>query len=139
MEGKSLVSKILRRDDILKADDIVTESVEVREWGGVVKVRGLTGVERDDWEVSIVESRGRGNRKMNLQNMRARLVVRCVIDADGKRMFGDADAGALGAKSAAALSKLYDVAARLSGISSEDEEELAESFTSGDGAGSSST
>ena len=41
-------------------------------------------------------------------------------------MFTDADVVALGAKSAAALDRIYDVATRLSGITDEDVEEIAE-------------
>ena len=51
----------------------------------------------------------------NLANVRAKLCAWCVIDENGGRMFSDADVVALGAKSAAALDRIYEVASELSG------------------------
>lgn len=117
----------LSRDDILKAEDIVTEEIEVPEWGGTVTVRGLTGRERDEFEAGIMERRGR-RMIPNVANVRAKLVVRCCVDDEGNRLFKDADAEALGDKSAGATNRIYEVAARLSGMTDEDIEELVENF-----------
>lgn len=118
------MSKYLTRDAILKAQDLPVEEVEVSEWGGVVRVRGLTGAERDAFEQSIVEQRGK-NTRMNLRNIRAKLVALTVVDENGNRIFSDEDAEALGKKSAAALDRIFAVAQRLSGLRPEDVEELA--------------
>lgn len=116
---------MLSRDAILAADDLEKELVAVPEWGGDVWVRCMTGTERDEWEASVVQMDNKGqNPKADLRNIRAKLVVRCVIDEAGVRLFGEDDTVALGAKSAAALDRLYAVAARLSKISKEDEKEL---------------
>jgi len=116
--------KLLTRDAILQAEDLPTEDIEVEEWGGAVRVRALTGAERDAFEQSIVEQRGKSTR-MNLRNIRAKLVALTVVDADGKRLFSDKDAELLGKKSAAALDRVFEVAQRLSGLSPEDMEELS--------------
>ena len=50
-----------------------------------------------------------------MANARARLVVLCVIDAEGQRVFAAEDADLLGDKSAAAVNRIYEVAARLAG------------------------
>ena len=47
-----------------------------------------------------------------------------MVDAQGQRLFSEADVAALGKKSAAALGRVYDAAARLAGLSAEDVEEL---------------
>lgn len=120
----------LTRDVILQADDLLVEDVEVPEWGGVVRVRGLTGAERDDFEASVVEQRGKKTR-LNMQNFRAKLVVRAAINGDGQRLFSDKDAPLLGRKSAAALQRVFEVAQRLSGLSDEDVEELVGNFDEG--------
>lgn len=127
----------LTREAILAAKDIETEEVEVPEWGGSVLVRGLTGRERDEWEASMSERRGR-KFVPNLANIRAKLVCACVIDDDGKRLFNYGDVQELGEKSSAALDRVYGVAARLSGVSDQDLEELVENFDVTPGAGSSS-
>jgi hypothetical protein len=114
---------LLTKDAILSSDDLPKELVAVPEWGGEVYVRCLTAAERDDWEASVMHMEG-NKTKANLQNLRAKLVARTVCDEDGARMFEDKDVVALGAKSAAALDRLYTVAAKLSKISKNDEEEL---------------
>ncbi len=137
---------LLDRDSILKAEDLETEEVDVPEWGGAVLVRALSGTERDSYEASCMQERpvldargkpvkGRTEMVRTLANVRAKLVVRSIVDGDGKRLFTDADASALGEKSAAALDRVFEVAARLSRLSDEDIEELAgnsEAAQSGD-------
>ena len=128
---------ILSRDDILKADDLETEDVDVPEWGGVVRIRGLTGTQRDAFEASVVKMNGT-NKQYNLTNLRARFVALCVVDADGKRLFTDADVKQLGEKSATALERVWTAARKLSGMSEDDVEELAEGFADGQSDGSTS-
>lgn len=125
---------LLGRDAILQVVDVETVDVQVPEWGGAVRVRGLSGADRDRFEASIVEQRGRKMRT-NLQNVRARLVALSVIDEQGQRLFADSDVRALGEKSAAALERVFSVAQRLSGLSDGDVEELAENFPGGQSDG----
>jgi len=120
---------LLTRDEILQAQDLPTEQVHVPEWGGDVLVRALTGAERDRFEQSIVEQRGK-NTRMNLQNIRAKLVALTVVDEQGNRIFKDEDVKWLGNKSAAALDRIFEVAQRLSGLRDEDVEELAKNSES---------
>jgi hypothetical protein len=109
----------LDRDAILAMDDIKIVPVTVPEWKNeVVHVRGLTGVERDDFEAS-----NRRNGEQNLKNIRARFLVRCIVNENGTRMFADQDAAALGKKSSAAIDRLWDVATDLSGSSAKEQEE----------------
>lgn len=117
------MSHYLTRDAILGARDLPTEDVEVPEWGGTVRVRGLTGTERDAFEQSIARRKGK-NVELNLRNVRAKLVALSVVDEQGNRIFSEADVDALGQKSAAALDRIFRVAQRLSGLTDEDVEEL---------------
>jgi hypothetical protein len=75
---------------------------------------------------------------MDPANVRAKVVTRCVVGDDGNRLFTDSDVVALGGKSAAALERVYAVAARLSGLSDDDQEGMARDFALADGNGSSS-
>jgi hypothetical protein len=129
---------MLCRDTILSAADLPSEDLHVREWNGFVRVRTLSGAERDAFEAASVQSRGR-NREINLANLRARLAVLCIVDAEGQRVFTDADAAALGRKSAKALAEVYNVAARLNGLSAEDVEELAKNSASAPAGASASS
>lgn len=128
---------LLSRDAILGASDIPRETVAVPEWGGSVIVAGLTGTERDALEAAMLEQKGRDQR-VNLANFRAKLISRAVVDADGKRLFSDADAVALGRKSALALQRVFTVAQRLSGLAPDDVEELTAELK-GDPSASSGT
>lgn len=110
---------MLSKEQILAADDLKHEVVHVPEWGGDVHIRVMTGTERDRFEASV----GVGG-QMNLANIRARLLSLVVCDESGKRLFADADVEALGAKSGAALDRLFAAAQRLNGLSKQDIEEL---------------
>jgi len=115
---------MLSREDILNVTDIEIEEVEVPEWGGTVFVKGLTGTERDAYESSMIENRGK-NRAMNLENLRAKLAVMTICDQEGKRLFTERDVKKLGEKSASALQRVFKVAQRLSGLTEEDVDELS--------------
>ena len=109
--------KRLSRDEVLGASDLKSEDVEVPEWGGVLRLRSMTGVERDAFETSLfVEGEDGGERKLDSRNMRARLVAATAVDEAGKTLFTKEDVEALGRKNAAALDRLFSVAQRLSGI-----------------------
>ena len=129
----------LSKDDILKAAENTPEEVSVPEWGGTVLVRGMTGKERDAFEVSLMQPGRGGRREVNAVNVRAKVVARCVVDDDGNRMFTDAEAADLGDLPAAGLERLYAVAARLSGMSDGEQEELTRDFGLAGGDGSSSS
>jgi len=118
---------ILTKKDILEIKDIEIERVEVPEWGGDVFVKGMTGLERDTFEASIVQQRGKDAR-VNMVNIRAKLAAQTICDEGGVRLFTDKDIRLLGAKSANALQRVFDVAQRLSGITEGDVDELAENL-----------
>lgn len=129
----------LSADDILQLNDILIEAVDVPEWGGKVFVKGMTAAEADEYERRLVKVDDKGRTKLgNLTNITAHYLVQCIVDEDGKRMFKDSDAAALGRKSSAALSRLYRVARRLSGGTEEGTEAEAEGFGGAQGDDSSS-
>ena len=125
------MAELLTREQILGADDLPTETVEVPEWGGAVRVRGLTGAERDALESSMISQHGK-DVQIKLANLRAKLVVRSIVDVTGARVFSDdGDVMALGRKSALALQRVFEVAQRLSGLTAADVEELTKNSESG--------
>jgi hypothetical protein len=100
-----------------------------------VLVRALTGRERDKFDEAMVQEStsrsGRVSRRVRMQNVRARLCAMSIVDEKGDLLFSVDDVQALGDKSAAALQRVYDVAATLSGLSSADVEELLGNSSSG--------
>jgi hypothetical protein len=103
----------LTRAAILAADDLKREEVPVPEWGGSVFIGSMTGAQRDAWEQSLVPG---GKGRVDVTNVRAKLVAACAVDATGARLFEAGDAEALGQKSAAALERCAQVAQRLNGL-----------------------
>ena len=122
----------LTKKAILDSDDLDRRKVDVPEWGGTVWVRTLTGSERDQFEGSIIDTRGTDT-KLNYTNLRAKLCVLTITDEEGQRLFTDGDVGALGNKSAAALDRIFDVAQRLNGLRPQDIDELVKNSGSGPG------
>jgi hypothetical protein len=120
------MSNYLSADDILGADDLGYEDVEVPEWGGTVRVRGMNGTERDRFEAGFVgNDMKRLPKDKALEHYRARLAAACLVDADGKNLFrSTAEVKRLSEKSAEALQRVCDVAMRLSGLTEEDQDEL---------------
>ena len=118
------VIHLLSRQDILIAKDLKHEDIEVPEWGGLVRVRGLKGVERDEFESSIVVTNPDGTTRVESKAMRARLVSLTAIDDRGVRLFTAEDVVTLGQKSAAALERVFDVAMRLAGMSKDEVDKM---------------
>ena len=116
---------LLSRKNVLEAEDLVIEKVDLSEFkgyeGGFVYVRNLGGLARDKFEGSLV---GKDGKTPVYDNIRAKLVARTACDETGKRLFTDADIDILTMKSAAMLQKIFEVAQRLSGIGAKDIEEM---------------
>jgi hypothetical protein len=116
---------ILNREQFLSKRPLRTETVDVPELGegAQVIVSEMTARARDAYERSLVDLRGKTPRPM-LENVRAKLVARCVVDESGAPLFTEADVEAVGDTSAAAMDRLYAAAQRLNGMTKADEEEL---------------
>lgn len=110
----------LSRDAILGAVDIQTKEVFVPEWGDSVFIKGMTGAERDAFEAANREANG----QQKLSNVRARFLVRVIVNENGTRIFADQDAPALGKKSSDALNRLWEAANGVNGSSDEAQEEM---------------
>lgn len=115
---------LLTRDAILGASDIKTEDVKVPEWGGVVRVKGLTAAQRDVFESQAMTMRGK-DVSVNMAGIRALMASMAIIGDDGAPLFTKKDVDALGEKSGAALDRVFEAVTRLSGLSDDDVEELA--------------
>lgn len=126
---------MISKDRLKAIADIKSEEVVVPEWpnddGTPSKwtVRGLSTREGDSYEQGLIDAKRKGA-KLNMANMRARLVVKCVVNEDGSRYFTDADADWLGDKSASAMRRLHDVASRLCGMSQQDMEDIEKNLQS---------
>jgi hypothetical protein len=114
---------LLSKEQITAADDRQWEDVPVPEWGGTVRLVGMSGSERNAYQSSLVVLGPNGSvQRMNMTDQLAKLVAKCLVGEDGQRLFSDNEVKALGAKNGAVLERLGQVAQRLSGLRKEDVE-----------------
>ena len=105
------MSGLLSKAAILAAADLVHEDVIVPQWGGTVRVRMMTGIERDEFQAAIASEGG-----IPVGQFSAALLAATIIDEAGGRVFTLDDMAALQAKSAVALDAPAVVAMRLNGL-----------------------
>jgi hypothetical protein len=126
----------LGRDDILGADDIAYTDVDVSEWGGMVRIKPLTAMQRTRIQgdmAEIYQSKKGFNRlgKIHLQ-----MIAWCVVDEDGKPIFTPGDVDKLGNKSAAPIQRIRDKIMSISGMDDDATEEAEEDFDDTQGSDS---
>ncbi len=119
---------LLTRQEIISAEDFETKDIEVPEWGGTVRIKTISGTERDEFEASTVKMKN-GRSEQNMENFRARFLSLCIIDEDGKRLFPNkTDIQYLGRKSVKALQRVFNAAQELNSMTDEDVDGLTEDF-----------
>lgn len=114
---------MVSKETILQFKSKPTQTVDVPEWGGVIHVRVMSGAERDAYEDETYTLNGK-DVALNRRNARARLLVKCISDQDGNRLFTDSDAKTLGEQPADVLDKVYTVALKVNGFTKQDVEDL---------------
>lgn len=125
--------KVLTADQILSAEDSDLRPVQVPEWkdpktgADTIYLRTMSAKERDAWEADSIENRQKFEGKplrMQLQNMRARFLARCICDQNGKLLFNEKQIEKFGDKSSLVLSRLWNEASSMNGLNKEDVDEL---------------
>ena len=113
------------RDKIREKRDTREAIVHVPEWDCDILVRGLKARERDNFEDSLISDDGKGNRRVDRDNARARLAIETCYEPETKeRLFQPGDEAWLGEKTASAIERLFDTAQKLSGMTDGDIDEL---------------
>jgi hypothetical protein len=96
----------LTREQILAADDLRAEIVDVPEWGGEVRLVAL----------SFGAAAGMFKKEVEGVDPRLRLIAACVVDDDGAPIFSEEDLGELGSKNAEVIARLWKRAVELNGL-----------------------
>lgn len=132
---------LMTREQILAVQDIGFEDIDLSDipgWG-IVRVKDLSGAERDRLEASMVKQkrepkRGGGvtvRQEASLENIRARFCAACMVDEQFRLLFTEADLVALGGKSARALDRIFDRIKDRNGLNDDAVQELVENFDGG--------
>ena len=111
----------LTKEQIFAADDLKTKEVDVPEWGGKVKLRTMTGTERESYFRRLMKHRADEIPKDLFQT----LVVICAVDDNGKQLFTMDDLPELAKKNGAVLDRLTKAAGDLNGLSDNSIDELS--------------
>ena len=104
------MSKVLTKDQIIGANDLKIETLEIAEWGGSVCIRELSGEGRDVFENLLYGDKG------DLLNLRAKLCAMTICDEKGNMLFTAEDVAALGNKSGTVLDRIFKAAQVLNGL-----------------------
>jgi len=133
--GSIQMKKTLSKSDILGANDLKFEYVDCPEWGGRVRVRGAMAIERDEYDQSMtitkINDAGKAEVVDNFANAKARLVVKCIVDDNGNRLFSDSESTALGKKASTAIDRIYRRIQALSAMTKKAQEELEKNSETG--------
>jgi hypothetical protein len=87
-------------------------------------LRVMSGAERDAYEGGRIEVKGRDSFRLNHNNLRARFVVLVLGDRDGKRVFADEDAPAVGRLDGRELDRIFDAGMKLNRMDRAGDEDL---------------
>ena len=108
---------LLSKQQIHDADaSLPFEDVPVPQWGGEVRIVGLSGKEVTAFQTSRQKTGPDGKPFIDQTNIMADLVSRTMRDANNELVYTVAEIEQLGAKSGMALTNLFNVAQRLSGL-----------------------
>lgn len=117
-----LRSQVLEHVGEHKSD---VEPVPTPEWpdlDGQLGVAKMSAEEADAWEFSLFRE-VEGQLKRDMKNMRAKLVVRCLVGTEsGERVFGDGDAKQVGKLDSAVVQRVFEAARRHNGLAEKAEE-----------------
>lgn len=119
---------LLNKTAILGVNDLKHEDVEVPAWGGTVRVRMMTGLERDEFRAAIAAG---GEERVPVGKFSAALLAATCIDESGARLFTMEDIEALQEKSAESLDAPAAVAMRLNGLGANASEDARKNSSSG--------
>jgi len=122
--------KKLTKEEIINCSDLPVEEIYVPEWKGIVYLRGMNASERDEFEAQLFVGEGK-DRKLNIKNLRARLVALTCVDEKGANLFTPDEVEKLGKKSATVINRLFDKAQKLSGIGQTDIDDYLKNSGSG--------
>jgi hypothetical protein len=130
MPDQSLpLRKRILREGVDRRKKVAVDVPEL-ELGEPLWVRELTAKELDEYEASRVKVRGKEVRP-DMENARAHLVVMATVDAAGQPVFAHGDVRLVGDLPASVVERLYDAAAKLSGIRKDDAKEEDDSLKNG--------
>ena len=114
----------LSKKQILAAQDLKAESVDVPEWSGSVRLRLLTAGESAEY-LNAIRQLTAGGEIRDFRSLKEKLVALVLVDEGGARLFPEPeDVAHLVGKSAAAIDRLWKAAMHMNGMDKEAAEQI---------------
>jgi hypothetical protein len=114
---KELTMALLTKDQIITSNDRESQTVEVPEWGGEVRIMAVT-------PAVLREVRNTAPKSGTDETFGYRLMVKSIVDENGNPIFTQEDVAALEGKSEAALKRVMEAINELNGWTKKSKEEL---------------
>ncbi len=122
---------VLTKDQIANVDDRDILTVEVKEWGGSVGIKVVSGADRDAYLSKI-----QGKKEWEISELQAFLLSKCLCDDSGNRLFTDSqeDLTLLKSKSGVVMMSLWEAAMEHNGMTEKEVQEDGEIEKNSDSA-----
>ena len=111
----------LTREQILGIKSFRSKTIEIPEWNGEVRLKAMSGAERESLEERVYETVGDKLQMKKGVSYIPELLVKSWCDDDGNRLFQDDEIDLIKAKDSTILAKLFKVAAEVNGLSGDEE------------------
>lgn len=114
----------LTREQILSNKSFRSKVIEIPEWGGEVRLKAMSGADREAMEAAVYEDVGG---KMQLKkgvSYIAEMLIRTWCDDDGNLLFKPDEINLIQEKDAVILARIFKVATEVNGLSGEEEREI---------------
>jgi hypothetical protein len=109
---------MLSKEQLLATVKRPTEKVKLEEFGGEVLLRGMSAGELMSFQKSIQKpGKKNGQIEIDEETFGAKLLVRCLVDKSGNRLFHDDEWQSLNDWPVAAFQKATSIAMKLNGYS----------------------
>jgi hypothetical protein len=108
----------LTKEQILSAQDIKTTDVDVPEWGGVIRVRNLSALERRQLLRKSMED------ELDEDQTEIAFFVKCIVDETGQPLFNADEIKAIANKSASAYTKIVSAVLNINALTTDAIEDI---------------
>lgn len=108
------------RKKILAAKPSALTPLYVPDWDATIYIRELTLAERDEFEKGQIVYNDDGSMSMETVGLKARLIVLCVTDENGERLFSNEDEGEVNSLGAAATELVFAACQRVNKMRKQD-------------------
>jgi hypothetical protein len=111
----------LTREQILSNKSFRSKTIEIPEWGGEVRLKAMSGADREAMESVVYEDVGGKLQIKKGVSYMAEMLLRTWCDDDGNLLFKPDEINLIQEKDSVILARIFKVAAEVNGLSGDEE------------------